>query len=135
MRVFFYGLFMDEDLLVEKGFQPTTIGLGFVDGYRLRIGMRATLVPSAGDRAYGVVMSMAPDEVTALYADESVADYAAEAVTVALTNGTRQHALCYNLPSEKLAGTNKDYARALMKLAVKLGLPEAYLDTIRLATA
>ena len=60
MRVFFYGLFMDEHVLAGKGIEPSKVDLGFVDGYALRIGERATLVRRAGERAYGAAMDIEP---------------------------------------------------------------------------
>ena len=135
MRVFFYGLFMDERLLATKGVKPTNISVGFVDGYRLSIGERATLVRHPGDRAYGAMMDIDPDEATHLYAEDSVADYLPEAVTVELTDGTQVEATCYNLPSAKVTGTNKDYAESLLKVANRLGLPDSYIDQIRQARA
>ena len=44
VRVFFYGLFMDESLLATKGIEPSEVNLNFVDGYGLHIGERATLI-------------------------------------------------------------------------------------------
>ena len=51
VAVFFYGLFMDESLLVSKGVSPSKATVGYVDGYSLRIGRRATLVPDDTNRA------------------------------------------------------------------------------------
>ncbi len=133
MRVFFYGLFMDESLLATKGIKPTDVSVGFVDGYGLRIGERATLVRRRGGRAFGTMMDIAPDEVMELYAEDSVADYLPEPVTVELMDGTKVEATCYNLPSAKVTGTNKDYAESLLQLAGRLGLPDSYLDEIRQA--
>ena len=135
MRVFFYGLFMDERLLVTKGIKPTNISVGFVNGYGLHIGERATLVRRPNGRAYGAVMDIAPNEATELYAEDSVADYLPEPVTVELMDGTQVEATCYNLPSAKVTGTNKDYAESLLKVANRLGLPDYYIDQIRQARA
>ena len=57
---------MDESLLAAKGIQPSDVNVGFVEGYCLLIGERATLVRSQDDRAYGSVMDIAPGEVTTL---------------------------------------------------------------------
>lgn len=130
-RVFFYGLFMDEALLASKGVHATEPMLAFVDGYSLRIGERATLVPEPNGRAYGVLMKIASNDAAALYSEPSVADYVAEPVVVTLLEGTRVPAVCYNLPAAKLVGTNPEYAAALLALATKLGLPESYLGGIR----
>lgn len=133
IMVFFYGLFMDESLLASKGVHATERTVGFVDGYGLRIGERATLVPDSNSRAYGMVMKVAAEDVAALYSEQSVADYVAEPVVVTLPGDMRVPAVCYNLPAAKLVGTNREYAAALLALATRLGLPEAYLRQIRSA--
>lgn len=131
VAVFFYGLFMDESLLASKGINPSRATVAHVDGYGLRIGKRATLVPDESNRAYGVLMTMRAEDVRALYSEESVADYVSESVSVVLPDGTLETALCYNLPESKLKGTNSQYANALLTLAGKLGLPSDYLQQIR----
>jgi hypothetical protein len=133
MRVFFYGLFMDESLLATKGIEPGEVNSGFVDGYRLRIGARATLVRRPDSRAYGVMMDIAPSEATQLYAEDSVADYLPEPVIVELMDGTQVDATCYNLPDDKVIGTNKEYAESLLKVARRLDFPASYLDQFRQA--
>lgn len=133
MNVFFYGLFMDEALLGRKGVSPTQAEVGYVDGFQLHIGERATLVRSTGARSYGVMMTVSPDAVKELYAESSVADYVPESVSVELTDGSKAEAACYNLPADKLTGTNAAYAEALCEVAAGLGLPEAYLAEIRRA--
>lgn len=131
VAVFFYGLFMDESVLASKGVSPSKATIGYVDGYGLRIGKRATLVPDETNRAYGVLMALRAEEVSALYSDDSVDDYVSEPVSVALADGTLESAICYNLPEHKLEGTNSEYANSLLILAGKLGLPDGYLQQIR----
>ena len=133
MNVFFYGLFMDEDLLAKKGISPSKAEVGFVDGFALRIGERATLIRSADTRSYGVMMNISSDQANELYAESSVADYVPESVTVELLSGSEVEASCYNLPVDKVTGTNKVYAQALLEVANRLGLPESYLVEIRQA--
>lgn len=135
MRVFFYGLFMDETILTEKGISPGNIQIGYVDGFILRIGERATLLPSKDSRSYGVVMDISIDEANDLYADDSVADYIPESVTVELLDGGQTIATCYNLPADKVAGTNTKYAALLLKVASGLGFPGSYLNHIKQAEA
>ena len=131
MRVFFYGLFMDERLLAAKSIKPSEVNLGFVDGYVLRIGERATLVRRPDSHAYGAVMDIAPGEAAALYAEESVADYLPEPVVVELMDGTQVEATCYNLPEDKVTGANEEYAKSLLDVATRLDFPDSYLDQIR----
>jgi hypothetical protein len=131
VAVFFYGLFMDKSLLASRGINPSRATVGYVDGYGLRIGRRATLVPDEANRAYGILMTIRAEDVTALYSEESVADYVPESVSVMLPDGTREPAICYNLPERKLEGTNSQYANSLLILAGDLGLPSDYLQQIR----
>ena len=130
VAVFFYGLFMDESLLASKEIKPSSVAIGHVDGYALCIGTRATLLPDESNRAHGVLMTIGADDAKALYSDESVADYIAEPVSVVLSDGTLKPAVCYNLPESKLRGTNAEYAKALLALARRLGLPGDYLVQI-----
>lgn len=132
--VFFYGLFMDESWLASMGIHPSRSRVGHVHGYGLRIGARATLVPDAAGRAYGVLMTIRPEDLTALYSEKSVADYVAASVSVVLPDGTCESAVCYNLPDQELeAGANSRYASSLLVLAGRLGFPDEYLQQIKKA--
>lgn len=124
---------MDRSVLAKQGINPTDVSIGFVDGYGLRIGKRATLVRSPNGRAFGAVMDIAPNEATELYAEDSVADYLPEPVIVELMDGTKVEAACYNLPKAEVTGANKEYAESLLQVASELGLPDSYLDEIRQA--
>src|SRR5215475_6861242 len=73
--VFFYGLFMDQELLRGKGLTPQGIELAWVDGFSLRIGQRAALVPKLGGRVHGVVISLMLEELDRLYSEPSVSAY------------------------------------------------------------
>ena len=130
MRVFFYGLFMDKALLEKKGVKPTGLEPAYVEDFALQIGERATLAPLTGARAYGVVMCVADRELMDLYSEESVKDYKPETLKTVLSDGRCEDVICYNLPKEEIAGSNADYARALYRLAQKLGFPKSYLDEI-----
>lgn len=131
VKVFFYGLFMDESLLAAKGVHPSESAIGYVDGFSLHIGQRATLLPNPNDCAHGVLMTITADEAASLYSGPDVADYVAEPVVVNLPGKVRESAVCYNLPAAQLSGTDRAYAAALLKLATRLGLPERHLERIR----
>lgn len=131
IRVFFYGLFMDESLLASKDVRPTESTVGYVDGFSLHIGKRATLIPEANSRAYGVLMKIDAEDAATLYSEPSVAEYVPEPVVVKLPGNIEVSAVCYNLPASKLTGTNPEYAAALLTVATKLGLPDSYLGHIR----
>jgi hypothetical protein len=58
VEVFFYGLFMDEELLRGKGLEPEGGEIAAIDGFALRNGQRAALVPTPGAKVYGLVFSL-----------------------------------------------------------------------------
>lgn len=131
IEVFFYGLFMDESLLLEKGLRPASRRVARVEGFRLFIGARATLSPCEGCEVYGVLYSLKPSEVDALYSEETVRAYRPEAVCAQLPDGTAVPALCFNLPEPPDAHVrNPAYALKLRELAQRLGLPAEYVSSI-----
>ena len=131
-RVFFYGLYMDVELLESMGFQPKSVGAAKLVDYSLDIGERATLVPDPGRVTYGYLLDLDDDEVSKLYSRPEVVDYRAESVeAVLLIDGSKHRALCYILPESKLGGkTNTAYAEKLATLVWKLGLPAEYVNEI-----
>lgn len=129
--VFFYGFFMDPDLLREKGFAPEDIEQASVAGFVLRIGQRAALAPEPSGKVYGSVMSLTLDELGRLYSEPSLTAYQPQAVLVELAQGGVVSALCYNLPRPPAPSEyNSDYAARLRAAARKVGLPDEYVRSL-----
>jgi hypothetical protein len=130
--LFFYGLFMDDALLREKGINPENRRVASVENFRLVIGQRATLVPCANATVHGVVFSLTHAEVDALYAEASVSVYRPEAVFAHLADGSVIPALCFNLPvPPSITERNPQYAVKLRELADRIGLPPSYVSSIQ----
>lgn len=128
--VFFYGLFMDGDILREKGIFPESSIPGYVDDYELNIGERATLNKTKGKRTFGSLMSLTAEELEKLYNEASVTDYIPEKLVAKTFNGESLAAVTYVLPLEKLSGRNIQYAVSLAAVAKKIGLPDEYVIEI-----
>ncbi|HET6594060.1 MAG TPA: gamma-glutamylcyclotransferase family protein [Anaerolineales bacterium] len=129
--VFFYGLFMDEDLLRAKGVMPMDISPAFVPGFQLCIGNRATLVPAQSGRVFGQIASLSHEELEQLYSEPGLQAYRPEAVLAQLLTGENRPALCFNLldppsPQER----NPEYAAKLRALAQRLDFPADYVASI-----
>ena len=132
VEVFFYGLFMDADLLRTKGVNPTNVRFASVPGFALRIGQRATLLRNPDGLAHGILMDLTHAEIEQLYSEPSVRAYRPEAVLCKLSDDSCIPALCFNLiepprPDE----ANAEYAAKLRDLAARLGLPSEYVESIK----
>jgi hypothetical protein len=130
--VFFYGLFMDAELLRANGLHPANGRQACVSGMALRIGRRATLAPDPAKSVYGFVFGLSHQEIERLYAEPSVAAYRPEAVIARLADRSSIPALCFNLPpSSETEQANPEYAGKLRVVATRLRLPADYIATIQ----
>jgi hypothetical protein len=128
---FFYGLYMDLEILREAGVTPSNPRRAFVEDFALRIGQRATLLLSAGARAYGMLFALTHAELERLYTAPGLEQYRPEAVLARPLGGTPTAALCYNLreaprPQER----NPDYAARLRRALSKLDFPPEYIASV-----
>jgi hypothetical protein len=129
---FFYGLFMDADLLRASHCDPQSPRQASVEGLSLRVGARATLVPDPGGRAYGILMRLTHGELERLYAQPSVAIYRPIAVLAEPADAPPVPALCYVIPDPPAHPQgDAEYAAKLADLAHRLGLPKDYVGHIR----
>jgi len=131
IQAFFYGLYMDLDVLREAGVVPDAARQAFVENFTLRIGRRATLLPATGARAYGMLYTVTHDELERLYTAPGLEHYRPEAVLARPLDGAPIPALCYNLreappPHER----NAEYASRLRQALGKLGFPPDYVASI-----
>jgi hypothetical protein len=130
--IFFYGLFMDDALLREKGMNPSNRRIAFVEHFGLVIGARAALVPCTEATVHGVLYSLTHNEIDALYSEASLSVYRPEAVSAHLADGSIIPALCFNLPMPpSREERNAQYLSKLRELAERIGLPPNYVSSIQ----
>ncbi len=128
---FFYGLFMDRDILRDSGVTVENPRRAYVDEFALVIGNRATLVPNCGGRAYGMVFSLTHCGLDRLYSSPGLEQYRPEAVVAHSLEGVAIPALCYNLL--EVPGydeINTQYAARLQTVLSKLEFPPEYIKSI-----
>ena len=129
--VFFYDLFMDENLLRAMGVAPTNPLAASVSGFRLRIGKRAALVPDHAGRVFGLVASLTHSELEKLYPEPGEWIYRPEAVLTHLSNGEFLAALCFNLVEPpSIDECDAECATRLRSLAEQLRFPAEYIASI-----
>ena len=78
---------MDVERLRRQAIEPSRSRRAYVDGFALRIGQRATLVPEPNARAYGMLTALGHDDVARLYAAPGLEHYRPEAVLVHCLDG------------------------------------------------
>ncbi|MFD5428467.1 gamma-glutamylcyclotransferase family protein [Streptomyces sp. NPDC127084] len=130
ISVFFYGLYMDPDVLKGRDVEPRAGQPATAEGYALRIGHKATLLRSPGAVACGMVYSLTHAELDRLYWGAGLSEYRAEPMTVRTSDGEVVSALCCNLlqpPAEH--EENPDYARSLREAMLRAGLPGPFPET------
>lgn len=129
---FFYGLFMDRDVLRGYGVTVTESCRAHVDGHTLVIGRRATLVPRSGARAYGMLIAVTFEDLDRLYGAPGLEAYAPEAVLAQIEGGDTRPALCYNLrDAPRPDEANAEYAGRLREVLSRLGFPAEYVASVR----
>jgi hypothetical protein len=130
LDVFFYGLYMDAEILKLKGVEARNPRFGYVENYKVRVGNFATMLRSFGDRVYGVIYSLSHQELYNLYWGSGLTQYGAEALQACTGRDglNRIPVLCCNLiePPDS-SETNPEYEQKLEILCVKLGIKDKFL--------
>ncbi|MGI9293063.1 MAG: gamma-glutamylcyclotransferase [Pseudomonadales bacterium] len=128
---FFYGLFMDSTILRKSEVVAVDPRRAYVDDYALRIGRRATLIPTSGARAYGMIFALTHDELEKLYTAPGLEEYRPEAILAQTLEGGTLPALCYNLrEAPRPDEANPEYAARLRETLRKLDFPPDYVASV-----
>jgi hypothetical protein len=128
--VFFYGLFMDSDVLHDYQVVAVDPRPAYAEGYALRIGRRATLIPFAGQRAYGMVYALTEADLDRLYSGPGLEQYRPEPLLVQMHGGMTLPVLCYVCPRPQPGEANAEYAARLRAVLQKLHFPPEYVKTV-----
>lgn len=125
--IFFYGLFMNEQILKREGVNPRRSRMAELPGFDIVVRDRAAILPWAGASVWGMATELLPEEIRMLYADNAFRRYEARTVSVHPLIGKSFPALCYT-PAVSEPGTpDLDYLEALIRLATSLCLPRKYV--------
>ena len=121
--VFFYGLYMDPEVLKAKGVEPRSPRKAVVKGYRLKVGKMATLLREANAQTHGIIYALTHGEVNTLYWGSGLEAYVAESLLAETKNNENVAVLCCNLllPPEE-GDANPEYLEKLLRCMKKLGV-------------
>lgn len=131
--VFFYGSYMNLDVLREVDLVPEKWEVARLNGYDLRIQPRANLVTSEPGRVYGIAATATHRELDRPYAhaQEVLGEiYLPEAVLVETLSGTWRPTLCYLCPRMEAHAADAAYVERIAAPARALGFPKWYIKKI-----
>ncbi len=132
---FFYGGYMDPEVLRAAGTSPEECMAGYVDGLALTIGPIANLEDQPDARAYGLLARLSHRDLDTLYGGDPAAlrgvVYLPEAVLVQTDGGRRVPAITYITSMLSGAAADPAYVAKLAAAAEVSGLPGSYISYIR----
>ncbi|HKA86673.1 MAG TPA: gamma-glutamylcyclotransferase family protein [Haliangiales bacterium] len=124
---FFYGSFINVDVLREVDFVPEAVLLARLSGYDIRIEPLANLVPDEAGTVYGILVPATHAELQRLYGQGWVGTYLPHAVLATRPDGAFVPALCYVAPSPPRAPARADYVDRIVRPARAYGFPAWYI--------
>ena len=131
--VFFYGSYMNFDVLKGADIVTEQWEVAKVNGYDIIIQPRANLVVSDGRCVYGILATATHAELNRLYAqakDVLGETYLPEAVLAETLVASYRPALCYIAPSMEAKPASNDYVERILKPAREFNFPEWYIKRL-----
>jgi hypothetical protein len=131
--VFFYGSYMNFDVLKDVNLLPEQWEVARVNGYDIMIQPRANLIRSDRACVYGILATATHAELDRLYAhaqDVLGETYLPEPVLVETLSGAWRPALCYIAPSMEVRAAANDYVERILEPAREFHFPEWYIERL-----
>ncbi len=127
---FFYGSYINLEVLREVNFVPETWEVARLGGFDIRIQPRANLVRSDEHSVYGILATGMHAELARLYVhakDILGETYLQEAVLAETRDGNWKPALCYICPAMVPRPAANDYIDRIVVPARQYGFPDWYI--------
>ena len=132
--VFFYGSYMNFDVLREVDYSPEESFVARLSGYDIAIRPRANLIRSNEHVVYGVAATATHDELDRLYTEHAVGKlgerYLPHAVLVETLDGTFMPVLTYICPEMVPRPADAEYVERIARPARQRKFPDWYVRRI-----
>lgn len=131
--VFFYGSYLNLQVLREVDLEPEEWEVAILDGYDIEIRPRANLIRSPGHCVYGIVATATHAELERLYthAREVLGEiYLPEAVLTRTRAGRWLPTLCYLCPAMEPGPAEVAYIDRIVEPGKELGFPASYIERL-----
>ncbi len=130
VRVFFYGSFINRDVLRRAGLVVDRVDVARLWGFDIRVETLATLVRSDRHCVFGILCEATHTELAQLYGQDWLGGtYLPEAVLVE-TEGGHVPALCYIAPVRPPTPPADDYLDWITGPAREYGFPAWYVERL-----
>lgn len=133
VQVFFYGLYMDFDILRQHGEMPEVWEVARLSGYDFQIASWGYLTPSKRNSVYGTLVGVTHEELARLYDPANsflTMQYFPEAVLVETSDGKWVAALCYVAKDKPEGAVNAEYVDKIVALTKRLEFPAWYVERL-----
>ena len=127
---FFYGSFINLEVLKNAGFVPHTYEVARLSGFDIRIQPLANLVRSDQHTVYGILAPCTHEQLRRLYdyaRDRLGGTYLPEPVLAETLDGKSRPALCYIAPALEPGPAGNDYIDRIVGPARRHGFPDWYI--------
>ena len=131
VRVFFYGSYINPDVLAEAKLFPPRLEVARLAGFQIVIRPLANLDRSDGHTVHGVLACATHAELARLYEHASQilgGVYLPEAVLVVPDSGQPVPALCYISHTLEIAPASNEYIDRIVTPARRYGFPAGYIE-------
>jgi hypothetical protein len=133
VAVFFYGSYINRDVLRDVGLVPDEIEVAKLSGFEIRIRPLANLDHAPAGIVWGILTRVTHAELERLYAharDVLGGVYLPQAVLVETLEQELKPALCYIAPSLEERPATGDYIDRIVGPAMEYGFPVSYIERL-----
>jgi len=130
---FFYGSYINPDVLGEVDLVPGRIEVAMLPGFDISIAPLANLVPSDRHSVYGILATATHAELARLYTHASEVlggEYLPHPVVTHTLRGQLEPALCYIAPALEPGRATADYVDRIVDPARRHGFPDWYIERL-----
>jgi cation transport regulator ChaC len=135
--VFFYGSYINGDVLSEVDLEPRDVEVASLHGWSITIAPLANLQPAAQEVVYGILARATHAELERLYdhAEHVLGGvYLPRPVVVERHDGSLRAALCYVALDMPVAAADPAYVARIVGPAKEFGFPGWYIDHLQVFT-
>jgi AIG2-like family len=131
LKIFFYGSFMDLEILRTLGVVPQTFENAELKNWRITFSPMATLVRSERDSVYGAIAELSRTEVRKLYSRDDLKHYKPVDISVSTKRSKSVPAQVYISEPQMGQKPSVEYLQRVIRAAESLGFPSVYLEKLR----